>query len=524
MNAKKKQNNYLISSSGMEAFEIARKLMVDDKDMKLQASSHHQRAEKMDSQNSSDWDGFWMRTSLDLLDDSIAGSTLRSSDIDGKLNALPISSLPLNSHEFTCRCCESDLCRKLINGYKTAISSKKRKQTSTIGLSGLTKGNHLCIPTNSNREIVSDPPVGKEKPYGLNKITNNSVCAESSGDAQEKWNNEEKLVDITIAAKGILEVTPSLFSNGKVFYVDEMRHGIIFPIDKKSKLYNAFPNDWSLLRRSNGMWYVMDNCGKYYEDLSEAQYQLIMSSENEKGRYSSNKQLSDVKGIHDEVIMKKNYLKNKAISKKVRTNRGFDNIVLKNDLIFAKNRTKNVRNSTIDKTPNDDHLSPLTKMWEEEELFLGALPVWDDHYFTDIETFDTSYSFDCIEQKPLSERCSKRSRKSTTLLPVEVGRHSMIEPKYYSPKGKDHSDGVSQPFQIKIHPQLSFLVELHACLAKVEIIGVLGGRFKDGILFIQSALPCIAIASGGTDVEMDSVDLTRVLNILQKHELSFVGW
>ena len=60
-----------------------------------------------------------------------------------------------------------------------------------------------------------------------------------------------------------------------------------------------------------------------------------------------------------------------------------------------------------------------------------------------------------------------------------------------------------------MHPEVPFVLDLHAHLSSEEIIGFLAGRWdrENDILVIQAAFPCRALITGEhsslTDVEMD---------------------
>ena len=93
------------------------------------------------------------------------------------------------------------------------------------------------------------------------------------------------------------------------------------------------------------------------------------------------------------------------------------------------------------------------------------------------------------------------------------------------------NDPPPQPFEVIVHPDVPFIADFHAHFAKVEIIGLLGGKWvpstkphKNSKLYVQACLPCVAADDGSTDVEMDPASMTTAQEALNAHGLIIVGW
>ena len=115
--------------------------------------------------------------------------------------------------------------------------------------------------------------------------------------------------------------------------------------------------------------------------------------------------------------------------------------------------------------------------------------------------------------------------QSRTLSPHTL----LICEKYGQAGGTSHRHaGASQPFTIKVHPDVPFLCDLHAHLADSEIIGFLAGRFDrtSRTLFIQAPFPCRATArtdDGSTDVEMDPGSEIEIRDVIDRNKMKVRG-
>jgi hypothetical protein len=84
----------------------------------------------------------------------------------------------------------------------------------------------------------------------------------------------------------------------------------------------------------------------------------------------------------------------------------------------------------------------------------------------------------------------------------------------------DRETRPKQPFHVRVHPDVTFLCDLHAHLATCEIIGFLAGKFDRvrNTLFIHAAFPCRSMdvedCDGSMDVEMDPTSEVTVTNII----------
>ena len=540
-----KRLNYRFFPNGLTAFEIAYNKMSENEDnsssSRAPALLHHRHAvqtELLLRQKSLPWIKLWETINLESANRDNNNDDAFDLSSDGYEKVSP-SSLPSNDDR-KCQCCKNGLCQNFAKGFKKAIIA--RSHMSEAVQLPYTGSSLLCAPVtvavddgevetkvDSNRNSHGKAKKKRSKVSARehpikstrNKIEpGNTDFSESENCSKcvnkENTKSNEKVVS-KIGARNdttnLIKLIPNIFPDGIRYFIDEKNNRLLLPLPIKSRLYDAFPCDWKLSRQKDGKWRVKKPGGEYYKTLLGAQQvakKLVRGANPNKCQKHQTKDTNN----RAELIKRRRSTRETLNQRSVKENGNITDFNESLDISDA-----NASNSYVNQ-------HPLTRMWEENEALLGALPVWDDTYFADTDTggLKSSATIESIDHTAVSERSSKRSRKSTNTLPYEVGRHSMVEPKYYSPPGQECADVLPQPFQVKVHPQLPFLVEFHAALAKVEIIGVLGGKFVDGTLFIQSALPCVAMESGGTDVEMDSVDLIRVLSILQKHDLSFVGW
>ena len=87
----------------------------------------------------------------------------------------------------------------------------------------------------------------------------------------------------------------------------------------------------------------------------------------------------------------------------------------------------------------------------------------------------------------------------------------------------------TQPFTVRVSPDVFFLADLHAHLSDSEIIGFLGGRYvkEERCIYIQAAFPCKATErsdAGRTDVEMDPMSQIVAGDAIAKNGMAVVGW
>lgn len=122
----------------------------------------------------------------------------------------------------------------------------------------------------------------------------------------------------------------------------------------------------------------------------------------------------------------------------------------------------------------------------------------------------------------ISQVCQYLSRQ-------DVDPHMLISPyPYGDPEGP--GAGVSQPFQVKVHPQVSLLTDVHSHLCEAEVIGLLGGKWdsEKDILYVQAPFPCTSTEriedDGSTDVEMDFEAQLRVSETIHSFGMQVVGW
>jgi hypothetical protein len=72
-----------------------------------------------------------------------------------------------------------------------------------------------------------------------------------------------------------------------------------------------------------------------------------------------------------------------------------------------------------------------------------------------------------------------------------VDPHFLVKPREYGIATQDEAWG-NQPFEIKVHPQVHFLCDIHGHLCDSEVIGLLAGKWdeENKCLYIQSPFPC----------------------------------
>ena len=87
-----------------------------------------------------------------------------------------------------------------------------------------------------------------------------------------------------------------------------------------------------------------------------------------------------------------------------------------------------------------------------------------------------------------------------------------------------------QPFLVKVHPQATFICDLHAHMCDAEIIGLLAGKWSaaENCLYVQASFPCFSTVrmedDGSTDVEMDPGAEIATRDAIQRLGLQVVGW
>ena len=119
-------------------------------------------------------------------------------------------------------------------------------------------------------------------------------------------------------------------------------------------------------------------------------------------------------------------------------------------------------------------------------------------------------------------------------LAIELASSSINPHLLVSPHGYGELNGAGQnreqPFQIKVHPQVGMISDVHSHLCDAEVIGLLAGKYdvKKKILYIQFPFPCVSTVrsedDGSTDVELDPVAEIAVRETIEKMGLQVVGW
>ena len=162
--------------------------------------------------------------------------------------------------------------------------------------------------------------------------------------------------------------------------------------------------------------------------------------------------------------------------------------------------------------------TPLSRIWRTPGTH-GPL-LWDDTTFEDVVDIETAQS---------SSRTSDRRRSSSKLNSLRqqlndgtLHPHTMVSCDAYETN--------LQPYKILVHPEASFVCDVHAHLADCEIIGFLGGRWdpETNTVHIQAAFPCRSLATSGydgsTDVEMDPGSELELRELILQQNMQVVGW
>ncbi|TMW58072.1 hypothetical protein Poli38472_013546 [Pythium oligandrum] len=142
--------------------------------------------------------------------------------------------------------------------------------------------------------------------------------------------------------------------------------------------------------------------------------------------------------------------------------------------------------------------------------------------------------------RPLGKRQGRSVQQSQIrqgLMNGNLDPHTMVQCEAYLSAGIKQENSRSRsaplleaPFQVHVHPDATFVCDLHAHLATCEIIGFLGGKWDEDTktLYIQAAFPCRSLVidgdDGSTDVEMDPGSEIELREIIQNAELEVVGW
>ncbi|KAJ1822407.1 hypothetical protein LPJ56_000803 [Coemansia sp. RSA 2599] len=80
-----------------------------------------------------------------------------------------------------------------------------------------------------------------------------------------------------------------------------------------------------------------------------------------------------------------------------------------------------------------------------------------------------------------------------------------------------------QPYALRISAAALALMDLHAHLTHSEVIGLLGGRFEDGVIHVDVAFAC-AGAGSATECEMDPAAEVAARRLFSKKNLAAIGW
>ena len=122
---------------------------------------------------------------------------------------------------------------------------------------------------------------------------------------------------------------------------------------------------------------------------------------------------------------------------------------------------------------------------------------------------------------PLTNRSLRRRTKVNYTAQLEEDPHTIVELTWYPTKA-------DQPFRIVIDPVVPAVMDVHAHMADVEIIGVLAGQWLADrrLLWVQSAYPCQQVGTDDdlTNVEIDPASLISVQETAEGKGMRLVGW
>lgn len=132
---------------------------------------------------------------------------------------------------------------------------------------------------------------------------------------------------------------------------------------------------------------------------------------------------------------------------------------------------------------------------------------------------------------------SNRSRASECSLQEDLAMswadpHVLVAPYAFGQVAPQVSEAAAQeqPFRVQVHPQVTFVSDLHAHMCDAEVIGLLAGKWdaKEKCLYIQSSFPCFSTVriedDGSTDVEMDPGAEIATREAIHRLDLQVVGW
>lgn len=87
---------------------------------------------------------------------------------------------------------------------------------------------------------------------------------------------------------------------------------------------------------------------------------------------------------------------------------------------------------------------------------------------------------------------------------------------------------LAQPFSLEVHPSAMVMMDFHAHLSSVEIIGLLGGRWHSDSkrLIVAEAFPCRSAqgSESGVSVELDPEHEVQTRALMHERGLVSVGW
>jgi proteasome lid subunit RPN8/RPN11 len=139
-----------------------------------------------------------------------------------------------------------------------------------------------------------------------------------------------------------------------------------------------------------------------------------------------------------------------------------------------------------------------------------------------------------VEMRVLSRERKQATKMTASQMVYELSKanidpHLLVTPHRYG-QVFGAAANESQPFDIKVHPQVGFLTDLHGHLCEAEVIGLLAGKWDADrkVLYIQAPFPCASTErledNGSTDVELDPVAELQAREVIYSMGMLVVGW
>ncbi|KAM9384104.1 histone H2A deubiquitinase MYSM1 isoform 2-T2 [Pholidichthys leucotaenia] len=129
------------------------------------------------------------------------------------------------------------------------------------------------------------------------------------------------------------------------------------------------------------------------------------------------------------------------------------------------------------------------------------------------------------EHLSAEELALRREEMKNQPKPSKISRYRGSSDPFQLISCRSFEEDVKEPFQVIVCAETLLIMDMHAHVSRVEVIGLLGGTFdeKAKILKICAAEPCNSMSTG-VQCEMDPVSQTEACDVLSSLGLSVVGW